>query len=233
MKKITIKWSWKLERDLSKSTAVVIDVNAATTNLAIMLSKKVGKLIIVNESNLLTLKKRNPQALVIGESSLLPQKIFQASNLPPSYLKLDLQDKTILYLSNNGSRVIESLSAQKAKNIITASFVNINAVADYLRKREEPIILVCAGEKYFPDKKAWEDWYCAEALKGLISGKEINLDSYLKKSKAFILSAYDWQDIKIASEVIKIEHQSDSFPLIPTCYIEKDGLLVIKRQNGL
>lgn len=227
MKRLKIIWPQELLPNVSDSLCVVIDVNAATTNLAILLTKKVKKIIIANELNLLSLKKKYPDVFIIGESKTLPKELFDASNLPLDCIKLNLYKKIVLYMSNNGSKVIETLFQRRAKKIITASFVNINCVAHYLEKINGSILLIPAGEDSFPHKIAKEDLYCAQALKKLVVGEKINLKDYLKKSKEFILSKYPWKNQKLASKVVKIELALDSYPLIPSCSLAKDQTLVV------
>lgn len=229
MNKLRINWPWELPRNISSSLCVVIDVNAAATNLAIILAKKVKKLVIVNESNLLTFKEKDKGVFVIGESKTLPRELFDASNLPPDYIKLNLHSKVVLYMSNNGSRLIEDLFQRNAKKIITASFVNIGKVVNYLKKINDSILLIPAGEAYFPDKIAKEDWYCAYVIKKLVNGEKIVLDDYLKKSENFVLSSYPWESKKLALEVLRIELLPNSFPLIPSCLLENNGTLVITK----
>lgn len=118
---IDIKWSWQLKRQIS-GVCVVLDINAATTNLALILSKGVNKLIIANEKNVFSLKKKYKDAFVIGESNTLPEELFNCSNLPSDIVKQKLAQRGVLYMSNNGSKVIEKNFRLGCKKIVNSFY---------------------------------------------------------------------------------------------------------------
>jgi hypothetical protein len=61
--KIQIYWPWELPQVINGS-AVIIDINAATTNISLILTRKVKELFIVNENNVARLKKKYSGSLV-------------------------------------------------------------------------------------------------------------------------------------------------------------------------
>lgn len=224
---VEICWSWEVPNSIDK-TCVVIDVNAATTNIPIFLSKGVKSLTIINEASLLALKEIYQNSLVIGESKILPKKAFHASNLPPDFLHLDFQDKEVLFMSNNGSRVIEKFFGLGVEKIITASFVNAGAIIDYFKEdRRRSVLLVPAGETWFPDKRSMEDYYCAEFIKRTLDGEEPDLEAYLQRSRDFVVTKYNWATKLLADEVAKVEFNPNSYPVIPYCFNDEGIIKVI------
>ncbi|MDO8498255.1 MAG: 2-phosphosulfolactate phosphatase [bacterium] len=224
---IDLRWSWELPECVG-TTCVVIDVNAATTNLPLLLSKDIRGLTVVNEGNVLSLKKGCNNPLVIGESKILPEKVFDASNLPPDFLRLDFTGREVLYMSNNGSRVIEKLLSLEAGRIITASFVNLEVAINWLRKHgQQRVLLIPAGERYFPGGKSMEDYYCAQYIQKALEGENPDLEGYLQRSRAFMMTRYDWPNMELAEKVSQVELTPNTHPLVPWCYRHGELIKVI------
>lgn len=225
--KINIRWPWELSPELP-GIAVVIDVNAATTNLPLLLYHQVKKLLIVNEESVLRLKKKIHDALIIGESRTLPENTFDSNNFPFEIQKLNLRDKTILYMSNNGSRVIEKVFKFGAQTILTAGFVNFQSVINWLSENQsQPLTLIPAGEIIFPDRKSYEDYYCAQAIKNMLEkrGKVFEL---MNRARKFVSRKYD-PYIKDIEKNLQIEFNLNKFPLIPLCNFYKDNEIIVDK----
>ena len=87
-----------------------------------------------------------------------------------------------------GSRIIHTTSAGTqgivnavhAEEIVTGSFVNAKAIADYIRKKSpDKVSLVCMGKEGLA--QAEEDELCAVYLKALLIGEEMHdIDNRLK-----------------------------------------------------
>ncbi len=67
---ITIYWPWELISKIN-GNAVIFDINAATTNICMILSRGVKRLFIVNEQKVADLKEKNIDSFVTGESKIL------------------------------------------------------------------------------------------------------------------------------------------------------------------
>lgn len=225
--KIKIYWSWELPSKVN-DIAIIIDVNAATTNIPLMLYHKVKKLIIVNEKNVLLVKKKIPKALIIGESHSLPKSIFSSSNLPSEIINLKLKDKTVLYMSNNGSRVIEKAFKLGAQTIITAAFVNFQSVIDWLSKnQDQTLTLIPAGEIVFPDRKSHEDYYCAQAIKNKLENKG-NILKFIKQARKFVSQKY-YPYLQDIQKNLKIEFNLDKYPVIPLCSYHNENEIIVSK----
>ena len=75
-------------------------------------------------------------------------------------------------------------SAVHAEEILTGSFVNAQAVADYIRQRSPKIVtLVCMGKEGL--RPAEEDELCALYLRSLLTGEDMpDIDERLQSLRA-------------------------------------------------
>ncbi len=64
-------WSWEIP-DKLEGVVVIADVYAATTNIVSFLARGVSRLLIVDRENVVSIRKRLKEAVVIGESPDLP-----------------------------------------------------------------------------------------------------------------------------------------------------------------
>jgi phosphosulfolactate phosphohydrolase-like enzyme len=135
-KDITIFWPWELPEKI-EGIAVVIDLWAATTNIAQMLLRGAEKIYIANGKNILSTVKSFPQAIPVGESTDSKlEGFFRCSNSIKKVAKFDVKGKTVIYMTNNGTRVIEKALKKGAECVVTASYVNLAAVAEYIALRQ-------------------------------------------------------------------------------------------------
>ena len=185
-------------------------------------------MFIVNEDNLIKIKNNYPDSLVVGESDKLPKESFAAQNLPYNIKKLKLKNKTVLYMSNNGSRVIEKAIKINPHFVITASFNNLLAVSSWILNHNFlSVNLISSGERSFLDCKADEDFYCAQALGKLLKNDKSKNSYYLKKSKNFVRFAY--APPGFLKENYSFIFTLNRFSLVPICYFEKEGYISIKQ----
>ena len=66
-------------------------------------------------------------------------------NSPFNFSKENVEGKTIVYSTTNGTRTIHQ--AADCFQVIIASFLNNKAVADYLIHQKKDVIILCAGWK--------------------------------------------------------------------------------------
>jgi len=222
-----IIWSFEAkEEDVRGSIVVVVDVWAATSNIALMLAHGAKELILVDEQTIRSTIQRIPKALVVGESlDSSITELFSCSNSPCDIDKLDVDGKSIIYMTNNGTRVISHALAQGATSVLTASYLNILAVAKTLQQRKkEPCVIIASGERTIadtiPDKKAWEDYYCSEALQEVIRGGNVNWKTRMNQSKEFITQHYDY-----SMESLQLVHQIDNATVLPQFIRGADGFI--------
>lgn len=226
-----IAWPWELPKVLD-GIAVIADVWAATTNINSLLTKGVKNLLIVNRNNVQKAKNKYRDALTIGESLQLPKSFFDSSNYPSDIERMEVKNKTILYMSNNGSRIIELAFEKKAQKVITISFTNIASVSEYLRGLKENIYLIPAGEIGNADHKAAEDLICIESLNKMLKGKGVDLDKEQKTAQSYIGTNYASENFDRDFN-FKIIFNLNNSRVIPLCNLETEGWIKIEDLNQL
>lgn len=167
-------------QDLQGALTIVIDVLAATSNIGDFLNAG-ANLLLTDDSTILDAMKRMPEALIIGETlnNELRPKIPFYSWHPPHILQRDqvlkqLEGKDLLYLTNNGTKVVHEVSAANPAQVITSSFPYLGSTIRYAQgafeaNNVERIVIVSSGEIQHADSTTGEDALCAIALKELLS----------------------------------------------------------------
>jgi 2-phosphosulfolactate phosphatase len=91
--------------------------------------------------------KAKENHIVAAERNAMLIEGFDFGNSPFHYMNKDIQDKTLVFTTTNGTKALNMAINHQT---ITASFVNFDAVADYLINQQQNIILFCSGWKgYF------------------------------------------------------------------------------------
>lgn len=70
---------------------------------------------------------------------------FELGNSPFGYMNNRVKGKTIAISTTNGTQAIEA--SRKSSKIIVGSFLNLDAVCEYLISQKKDVILLCAGWK--------------------------------------------------------------------------------------
>ena len=112
-----------------KSTVVVVDLLRATSVISIAFECGVSTIIPVRTLEEARKYKAVENHIIAAERNTLPIEGFDYGNSPYHYINADVKGKTLVLTTTNGTNAI--LLAKEHK-VITASFVNIDAVAKYL-----------------------------------------------------------------------------------------------------
>lgn len=215
-------WSWEIPKNLQQ-IVVLIDSYAATTNLNIILDDNPKSLIIVNDKILGKAKKMYPENLVIGESLTLAFEEFDISNFPSEIAKRNLKDKVVLYMSINGTRVLESLFRNK-RTIISCAFNNIKAVCRWLRKQNvKEVQVVMAGD--YPEE-VLEDKLCAEILRSEIEETSYDWKNLSKEVTYYINNYYG--NPKMRQESLPFVLDINRYNIVPTVLKNEKGFLEVR-----
>lgn len=137
---------------------VVIDIFRATSAICTAFQYGVSKIIPVSSVD----EARVYQAqgfIAAAERSGEVVEGFDMGNSPFSYMNPALKDREIVLTTTNGTKAIER--AKAADQIIVGSFLNIQAVCNYLELQNKNVILLCAGWK---DRYNMEDSLFAGAV---------------------------------------------------------------------
>jgi len=127
-----------------KSTVVVVDLLRATSVISTAFECGVSMIIPVRTLEEALKYKNVEDHIIAAERNTLPIEGFDYGNSPYHYINADVKGKTLVLTTTNGTNAI--LLAKEHK-VITASFVNIDAVADYLVNDNKNIIILCSGWK--------------------------------------------------------------------------------------
>ncbi len=150
------------------AVCVVFDVLRATSVMVTGLANGATGFVPAAEiSDALALRAQHRTALLAGERD--GRRItaaqsggvkFDLGNSPREYTRERVAGRTIIATTTNGTRALRACAT--AKSVAVASFLNLNATADWLAQQPtERVIFVCAGTAEFP---ALEDIIDAGAL---------------------------------------------------------------------
>ena len=174
MKNIEIVYTPKLLPlyDLKGKTVVVIDILRATSTMCVAFETGIDKILpvstpeecsIFKDFDFLTAAERNAEKL----------PGFDMGNSPFEFLNPLIEGKKIAFTTTNGTKAIKMARQQEAAEIVIGSFLNIDAVENYLKKKNAPVVLLCAGWK---DKYNLEDTLFAGALAQRLAGEDVQED---------------------------------------------------------
>jgi 2-phosphosulfolactate phosphatase len=120
-----------------------------------------------------TMKRENPEIVLVGEHNEIPLKGADLSNSPTSVMLRGeslFKNRAVIHRTTAG--VTGAADAMvRAQEVILGSFVMAKAIADYiLARRPERVTLVAMGER--AKTRAPEDEACADYIEHLLLGSE-------------------------------------------------------------
>jgi len=161
--------------DVSQSVIVIIDVLRATSTIATALENGAKSIIPVDSVPECIRIGKQINAITAGERDGKVAEGLEYGNSPFEYPREFIEGKTLVLTTTNGTRLLHMALDNGATNIITGSFANIDAVCNYLIKKEMPVILACAAWK---DRVNIEDTLFAGMVIQKIKGHfNINCDA--------------------------------------------------------
>jgi 2-phosphosulfolactate phosphatase len=152
----------------ARGLTVVIDVFRAFTMACYFIGNDAERIIPVGNLDLAyTLRKNNPDYILVGERHGKTLPGFDYGNSPTHIENVDFSGKTIVQTTSAGTQGIAA--ARKADEIITGSFVNAGAVVRYIRERRpKDLSLVCMGHEAV--RPTEEDTFFAEYVRDALLG---------------------------------------------------------------
>lgn len=154
----------------SRNIAVLIDVFRASSSILIMLKKGASYIVpAATVEEAYSLSEKYKGAILAGERDGIKVPEFEFGNSPVEYNSHDLKDKIIIFVSTNGTRILQKI---RAKKVYIASFLNSYAVSQKL-KNESNIAIIASNRK---DLYSIEDFKCAEYIVSLINGNELDYE---------------------------------------------------------
>lgn len=148
--------------DVANRVVAVVDVLRASTSIAVALDNGAKTIIPLASSEEVVSRAKNlarSEVKLAGERRSQQISGFDYGNSPLEFTKENVEGKTILMSTTNGTNAI--LAVQGARDVLIASYVNFTAVLSMLRaalRGGADVAIVCAGqEKHF----SLEDSACA------------------------------------------------------------------------
>ncbi len=165
----------------ARGLTVVIDVFRAFSVACYLFNNGAEKIIAVGDLEIAQkLKENSPNNIFIGERGGKKLPGFDYGNSPSEIESEDFTGKILVHTTSAGTQgIVNTINSDK---IITGSFVNAQAIIDFIR-RENPshLSLVCMGVA--GKKKSEEDVFCARYIKTMLTGEKFNFQKIVKKLK--------------------------------------------------
>jgi len=158
----------------AKGLTVVIDVFRAFSTACYVFAAGASKIIPVEHvEEAFKLKRILKDVVMLGERNERKVPGFDFGNSPTHIMNQNFGGKTIIMTTSSGTRGIAN--ATLADEIITGSFVNAEAIINYIRqKNPAELSLVCMGyEGRYPTQ---EDTFLAEYVRDKLQNKETDFE---------------------------------------------------------
>jgi len=129
---------------LRASACAVIDVIRATSTIVTALAQGAPSVQpVADVADAFALKARDPGALLAGERGGKPLPGFDLGNAPEDFASERVAGRRIILTTTNGTQALAACAGARA--VMTASLLNLEAVAGRLHELGPPWIIVCAG----------------------------------------------------------------------------------------
>lgn len=212
------------------SIVVVIDILRATTSICVAFDHGAKEIIPVETVEECQAFKNKGYILAAERDGLIVEG-FDKGNSPFSFMGEDIKNASIAMTTTNGTKCIQI--SKNAKEIVCGSFANMTILCDYLRSRNENIILLCAGWK---DKLNLEDTAFAGAIASELENQYFPSDDSTRiamtlyrsantRKRFYIKNATHFERLirlKLVNDV-KYCLKKDLHPVLP---VFKDGRLI-------
>lgn len=127
-----------------KFITVVVDILRATTSICAAFDHGIKEIIPVSSLDEAKEMKRNG-FFVACERNGEVMDFADTGNSASDFLRDDLIGKTLVFSTTNGTKTINM--ARDADEVLIGSFVNLQALADYLVEKNENVVIFCAAWK--------------------------------------------------------------------------------------
>lgn len=174
-----------------ESIVVVVDVLRATSAMCTAFHCGIKNIIPVSTVEEALDYRDEEGHILAAERNGKQVKGFDFGNSPLQYLKNDVNGKTLVMTTTNGTKAINI--AKRDHQVVIGSFLNINSLTNWLVKQNKDVVILCAG---------WKDDFCFEDA--LFAGA---LSDKLLKSKIFESDS----DSANGSRMIYIRAKEDMF----------------------
>lgn len=165
----------------AKGLTVIIDVFRAMTVEAYVIQNGAADLIPMGDIDAAyAYRDAHPGTILMGERGGAKCPGFDFGNSPSAVKDFDFTGKTVVHTTSAGTQGVAN--ATGATEMLTGSLVNAKAIAEYIKASgAEDVSLVCMGLAGVESTR--EDTLCAEYIKALVEGTEIDLAKGIEECK--------------------------------------------------
>ncbi len=157
--------------DIKNSIVVVIDIFRATSSICYGIENGAVAIIpVASVEECISFEKEG--YLLAAERDGKVVAGFDFGNSPFAYAEDKVNGKTIVLTTTNGTHAIDE-SKKTAHQVIIGSFLNLDAVCNYLKSQDKDVFLLCAGWK---NKFNLEDTLFAGAVVNQLKSEDYFLD---------------------------------------------------------
>lgn len=160
--------------DTKDTVVVIIDVFRATSTIAAALHNGARSVLpVASVAECIELGTQIPNSITAGERDGKVAEGLAHGNSPLEYPTEFIEDKTLILTTTNGTRLLHMV--QDAACIVTGSFLNLDAVCDFVTRQHKNVLLGCSSWK---DRFNMEDTLFAGAMVNKVKDHfNINCDS--------------------------------------------------------
>jgi 2-phosphosulfolactate phosphatase len=157
--------------NLENAIVVAIDIFRATSSICYGIANGAEAIIPVSTIEECRAYEKEGYLLAAERDGKVVEG-FDFGNSPFAYTKEKVNGKTIVLTTTNGTHAIDE-SKKTAYQVIIGSFLNLDAVCNYLRAQDKDVFLLCAGWK---NKFNLEDTLFAGAVVHQLKADDYFLD---------------------------------------------------------
>jgi 2-phosphosulfolactate phosphatase len=130
--------------DLKGKAVVAVDILRATSTMVTAFANGASHIFPVMQLDECQ-QYASKGCLIAAEREGIKAEGFDLGNSPFSYTSENVKGRAIAITTTNGTRAIRL--SEQADEIIVGSFLNLNAVVEYLKQLNLDVLVVCAGWK--------------------------------------------------------------------------------------
>ncbi|MFW6251943.1 MAG: 2-phosphosulfolactate phosphatase, partial [Halanaerobium sp.] len=163
----------------AEGLTVIIDVFRAYTTAAYLFANQAEKIFIVSKvETARRLKEELANPVLIGERKGIKIEDFDFNNSPYFISQHNFEGKEVVLSTSAGTKGI--IAAKNSDEIITGSFVNIKATAEYIIKKDPEFVSLAAMGNNGVTEAAEDNLY-AQELEKILKGEKNLTEAEIKK----------------------------------------------------
>ena len=174
-------------------TTVVIDVLRATSTIITAFRNGVKEIIPVASVEFAVKVSGGMfggHTLLCGERNTKKIEGFALGNSPLEYSKENVEGKSVVFYTTNGSKAI--VKAKFSEHLLISSYLNMNAITEHLLKLDNNVEILCAGRN---GNFSFEDIACAGRLVNVLKNKNKKIELTDSSKTAAVISDHADKDL--------------------------------------